>query len=104
MARIIDFDPIARTRRRFHWQESTEDMTIESQQDVEPIMEANVAQFNLYDERTKWRDGDLAARIPMVIVNRLIREGIFYDDDALRRWLDDPENAVWRTRPGKLSR
>lgn len=78
---------------------------IHTVQDAQPITDANVRQFNLHDERAPWRDGmNHVARIPDVVVAQLQRDGIWDDPKALLRWLDQPENRLFRTRPGKLSR
>lgn len=101
---LLKSDPITRRRTRIHGRLDAD--YIESQQDVEPIMEAN------HEMRRHWtsardphgKDGSFAGRIPAVIVDDLIRQGIFYDDDALLEWLERPENAVWKMHPGKFSR
>ncbi len=78
---------------------------IYTEQDAQPITDANLRRFNSFDERSRWKDGmNHVARIPEVIVLDLQRRGIWDDHKALLRWLDQPENAFLRTRPGKLSR
>lgn len=42
------------------------------------------------------------AELPTIVVNRLIREGIWGDDKAMRRWLNDPDNRDFRTGGGRL--
>ena len=42
------------------------------------------------------------ARIPMVVVEQMMREGIWGDQDRMKVWLNDPENAPFRTTKGKL--
>ena len=42
------------------------------------------------------------ARIPMVMVEQMMREGIWGDQDRMRAWLNDPENAPFRTTKGKV--
>lgn len=103
MARVLEIDPLAGIRRLFHWQESTEDMTLRSEQDVEPIMEVNKAKFAQVDERAKWRpDMEHVASIPLVVWQELTRLGIAQDDDALKRWMNERDNRVWRVRPGTV--
>jgi hypothetical protein len=43
------------------------------------------------------RDTVHVARIPMVIWQNLQRLGITKDEAALNRWLNDPDNCVFRT-------
>jgi hypothetical protein len=42
------------------------------------------------------------AELPAIIVNRLIREGIWGDDKKMRQWLNDPDNRDFRTGGGRL--
>ena len=43
------------------------------------------------------------AEIPPVIAAKLAREGILQDSKALLKWLDKPENKVFKTVEGYLS-
>lgn len=103
MSILFDYDPVTKTRKDFHWNESDESFVIESKQDVTACVELSQAEFNAHDERTPWK-GDMvkAASIPMNMVGELQRLGIWYDDKALAAWLNDPANKRFRTRPGKL--
>lgn len=49
-------------------------------------------------QRHAWQ----VAELPTIVVNRLIREGIWGDDKAMRRWLNDPDNRDFRTGGGRL--
>ena len=42
------------------------------------------------------------ARIPMVMVEQMMREGIWGNQERMKEWLNDPENAPFRTTKGKL--
>ena len=44
-----------------------------------------------------------AAEIPPVIATQLIRDGILHDKKRLLKWLDKPENKVFKTWEGHLS-
>jgi len=41
------------------------------------------------------------ACIPNVVVQRLMQTGIWFDQQAMKRWLDDPENRFFRTDDGR---
>lgn len=76
----------------------------EDVQDVTEILDANKAEYNMHDERSRWNhEGTKVASIPLVVWEELKRKGIADDQKALLRWLDDPDNRAFRTRPGKLS-
>ena len=72
--------------------------TLRKEQDVTGIVEMNKADFN--DAPARWGDGKRVASIPMAIYWELKRTGVADDQAALRRWLNDPDNRHFRTRPG----
>ena len=83
----------------YAWEPDT--FGIHTEQDLEPSIEANKALFN--DAQTNWRgDMHLVASIPMSIYFDLKQKGIADDDAAMKRWLNDADNQVFRTRPGNL--
>ena len=43
------------------------------------------------------------AEIPPVLAAKLIRDGILGDSKAILKWLDKPENKVFKTVEGRLS-
>jgi len=60
--------------------------------------------FNWMDKEKEWHH---VARIPKIVMDRLYRE---YPDEMqdpeskfLYRWLDLPENKVWKTFAGRLA-
>ena len=81
---------------------------IETKQDVSDIIEANKAQL----EFDKQRSGHLnelhhVARIPFTVIDDLNKKGIMrgfnvVDDVGFARWLNDPENTVWKTYRGTV--
>jgi hypothetical protein len=83
--------------------------SIETVQDVEPILKANVAEYNSgNDGYTQGRDLKKVASIPLIEVHKLLNLGIniFNEDDwpKVIAKLDDPEWLKFRTAPGRLSR
>lgn len=59
---------------------------------------------NRIDEEDHKSGGDLkfAARIPLAIWNDLQAKGIAQDPEALKKWLNDPENKAFRVWRGRL--
>ena len=78
-------------------------VTLQTVQDVGELAEANKQNFNQFDERAGWK-GDMhrVASIPMSIYYDLKRKGILDDQAALKKWLNDADNRVFRTRPGQI--
>jgi len=42
------------------------------------------------------------ARIPLILVEQMMREGVWGDQDRIREWLNNPENEPFRTTKGKV--
>lgn len=89
-----------------HYHHADDTAIVSHEQDDKEILEGNKASYNSYrratDPHGEW--GDLYARIPLVVWGRLVEQGIAFDETALREWLDDRDNIVFRRRPGRLSK
>lgn len=79
------------------------DVTIQTVQTIDDVAEANKSAFNQVDERAGWK-GDMhrVASIPMSVFYDLQRKGILNDPVAMKKWLNDSDNRVFRTRPGTV--
>jgi len=99
--RLLEFDPVTRTRSVFHYDNQDETFVISTEQDVAEIVDDNKALANQHDGN--WR-GDMhrVASIPLSVWQELQRKGIAKDKAALRRWLNDSDNRCFRTRPGTV--
>ena len=80
----------------------------ETKQDVTEIIEANKAQLE-FDKERKGHLNELhhVARIPFTVIDVLNQRGIMkgfkvVDEVGFARWLNDPENAVWKTYRGTV--
>lgn len=104
--RLFDYDPLTGTTQWFHWNDD-ETFTIQTEQPVDDLIEANKANFNQFSSgRDHWGEAighkTRVASIPMNVYQDLKKRGILQDQAALKRWLNDPDNAVFRTRPGNV--
>lgn len=102
MSTLLESDAVTGIVRRFHSDSADENFTITREQDVTEIINRNKREFASVDERARWGTRTLVARIPMVLMADLMLKGIPQDDKAFGRWLDDPDNRVFRTRPGSI--
>ena len=104
MKKILDYYPLTKTTQWFHYDESTKQYALETVQDVGDIVEANKGKFNQVDERANWKgDQHHIASIPMSIYHKLAKiSNNFKDQRVIKRWLNDPDNKVFRTRPGRV--
>ena len=104
MKRVLDYDPATGITQWFHFDEITGDIGLETKQDVTAGIEGTKGACNPVDERAPWK-GDVhrVASIPMVIYNELAKiTNNFKDQRVVRKWLNDPDNRVFRTRPGRV--
>ena len=104
MKRVLDHDPATGITQWFHFDDITGDIGLETQQNVAAVIESTKGAFNPVDERANWK-GDVhkVASIPMLIYNDLAKiSNNFKDQRVIRKWLNDKDNRVFRTRPGRL--
>jgi hypothetical protein len=83
-------------------------IVIETKQDVTEIIEANKAQLEVDKQRTgHLNELHHVARIPFTVIDVLNQQGIMkgfnvVDEIGFAKWLNDPDNAVWKTYRGSL--
>ena len=102
--RVLDYDAATGITQWFHYDDATGDVGLETQQDVGLVIESTKGAFNQTDERAPWK-GDVhkVASIPMVIYHELAKiSNNFKDQRVVRKWLNDRDNSVFRTRPGRV--
>lgn len=104
MKKVLEYDPAAKITRVFHYDESVDakNFAIETIQDTTDIINQNLRRIN--DAKRGFHGEDFAhvARIPLTIFMDLQKKGITKDPAAMKRWLNDPDNAAFRTRPGVI--
>lgn len=98
--RIFDTDPLTGITRYWHVRDNGE-FVIETEQRLS-VDDANTRARNTTDKRTKWGDMSRVASIPLGVFYDLKRRGIADDPKALKKWLNDPDNRVFRTREGTV--
>lgn len=101
---IISSDPTTKIQTIFHPSDDGNKFVLEEQQDAEEIVEVNRYQYNLYDQRAPF-PGDgfhKVASIPLVVLMDLEAKGITRDPKEFAKWLNDPDNRYFRTRPGRI--
>lgn len=104
--RFFDHDPLTGITEWFEYDDSNDTFTIQTSQNVDDLLEANKAHFNEFDSgRSGWGDkigaSTKVASIPLNLYFEL-RKRFGYDQAAWKRWLNDPDNAAFRTRPGTV--
>ena len=74
---------------------------ITKKQDVQPTLD--YTKFLREQPVNRKAEDRHVAELPPVIAAKLAREGILQDSKALLKWLDKPENKVFKTVEGYLS-
>lgn len=99
---LIEVDPLTQIQTFTHYDHANDIHYVEEVQDVEPIIEYAKGLHRQFDERSRWGDIAQVAEIPNTIVFELMRDGILTDQKRMKKWLNDPANAHFRTRPGRV--
>lgn len=104
MSLLLSRDPVGRKRTVLH-HAADGAMTFETVQDVQPIADVAQALYNSASDYgpSRWAgDHHRVATIPMPMLMELDRIGIARDAKAFLRWLDHPDNRLFRCKPGRL--
>lgn len=101
--RLIDYDPLTGVSEKYF--EIDGQWYLTQEQDAHDIIEANKAEYNSVDERARHKSETFnrVARLPLVVLEDLRKRGILRDTKAFKKWLDNSDNRMFRTRPGRLS-
>ena len=102
--RIFSRDPVFGVTKYWHYDESTDQATIETVQDSEALLDRNVAEYNEYSSLDRWREGlgRKVASIPMTMYAELIATGKIHDQKYLKQMLNDISFRKLRAAPGRV--
>ena len=92
-------------KQQAHWDNIDEKLIVESTQDTAPILESNKFERNEFDTKfnsdQKYNRGfTKVASIPNIVIDQLMRDGTWFDKQAMKKWLNDPDNKAFRTGGG----
>ena len=99
--RVFSHDPMTGITKYWH-DNGDGTVTVESDQDVSGILRSNKEVRKEVDKHAKYGDMSRVASIPLSVYYDLKQKGILDDQVALRKWLNDPDNELFRTRKGKV--
>lgn len=77
-----------------------DDLIIETVQDCTPILEDAKAWRDVTPGK-EWRH---VACIPTYFLDKAAKEGWLHDDAKWHAWLNDPDNKLFRTWPGRIGK
>ena len=98
--RLISDDAVTGIKTFLTYDAATDEAVISKEQDVQAIVEQNKREFNEAPER--WGEWTKVGSIPLSVYYDLQRQGILNDQKAMAKWLNDPDNRAFRTRPGTV--
>lgn len=100
-ARPFSYDPLTGITTIFHGDDHGEGFHLQRIQDERSFVDHMKRLKNCADERQNWK-GDMhrVASIPNIILEQ--HPELRTDPDALKKFLNDPDNAVFRSRPGQI--
>lgn len=88
-------------RQEVWYEEHTDTITFRDVQDVDSILDDNRRELN-FNHGKKFGNFTKIATIPNIIVNQLIKEGIWHDPVAFKKWLNKSEFSKFRTKEGQI--
>lgn len=91
-----NYDPVTQRSTRVVEDAETGLPIITLSQNTRPIVES-AKQLASNFTGTKPHGVTHVARIPMVVFQRLMKTGVAKDEKAMTRWLNERDNAVFRT-------
>ena len=93
---------MSEVNQKYHWDNIDEKMVVESTQDTASILELNKEERNDFDTQKnsdmKHKEGwTKVATIPNIIIDQLMKDGVWFDKKKMKQWLNDPDNKYFRT-------
>lgn len=96
--RLLDENKILGIKRYFHYHGDGK-FTIQTVQSVGHILEANKREFN---DGTRRFGNQWMTRVGRVPLSLAMKYWLTRDDSEIRKFLNDPVNAAWKTKPVRL--
>ena len=99
---LFDEDPITGTRTIFVPEGDDGDFTLVYEQEIDDLLGDNQENRKERDSHARWDDINHIARIPNILLWEMKKKGILDDEKEMKKWLNDPDNKVFRTREGRV--
>lgn len=100
--RLFSRDPVSGVTRWFHYDDDTDQVTIETVQDASRIVDDATRIRNSKTSLDRWGDGKHVGFIPQAVFAKWCAEGKLGDQSVIRAFLNDPQNKYLRTHPGRV--
>jgi hypothetical protein len=100
--KLFEKDELTGATKYWHYDADKDEAIIETVYDATPYIEQNKALYNAHDSTDRWGEWTRVAQVPMQLYWELKAKGIADDPKAMKKWLNDRDNLLFRTRPGKV--
>jgi hypothetical protein len=101
ISRPFEIDSAADLTRTFHYDDETDEITIETLQDVEALIEQNKYASN--DDSGSWKgEWHMVAQVPMNLYSELVSKGITRDKKKFKEWINGRDQRFFRVKPGRV--
>lgn len=98
MAKSAILNALPEERRLTIYHEEDGKTYVESRQDCSHIIKA----ASILADEPPGKDFRHVGFIPETVMDQWMRDGSFNDPNVLKRWLNDPQNAPFRTWKGRV--
>lgn len=100
--RLFDDDPLTGAKTYFVMEDGSDEFQLITQQPVDDILTEAQESRKLTTAKTRWKDMNRVAHIPGNVHAELMRKGIAFDQKELKKWLNDSDNRIFKTREGRV--
>lgn len=101
--RLFSHNELTGVTEWFVFDEDTSRVEMVAEQDVTDLTDENVRSQNEVAQRgMRWGEFTRVATIPMALYNQWLIEGRTRDQGWLRKWLNERDNRLFRTRLGRV--
>ena len=103
MKKILSTDKEMNSQQIFHGNDHDDTYTVETRQDVTEILRQTAELRNQTTKHTRYNDGQTrVAHVPAIIIQDLMRKGIWGNPKKMKLILNSPDYKFLRTREGTV--
>lgn len=103
MKKILSTDKEMNSQQIFHGNDHDDTYTVETRQDVTETLKQTAELRNQTTKHTRYNDGQTrVAHVPAIIIQDLMRKGIWGDPKKMKLILNSPDYKFLRTREGTV--
>lgn len=103
MKKILSTNKEMNSQQIFHGNDHDDTYTVETRQDVTETLKQTAELRNQTTKHTRYNEGQTrVAHVPDIVIQDLMRKGIWGDQKKMKQILNSPDYKFLRTREGKV--